>query len=227
MPNRVHGVGPLEWVGRNLTSASALEKYAGDIARQGVWAVLKHPANLNRKQSGDLQAGWVSARKRADGAPAVLSGGVELETLSLSPKDMALLDLRVFDEQRIASALGVPPFLIGLPNPGGMTYSNSTSLFDFHWRAMLRPSAQSFADPLSTWLLPRGTSIEFNPDRYVQPSLYERAQAYALLHGITDEMGRTAINLDEVRVAERLQPYETETGSVNDVGHLTGAKTGQ
>ena len=206
-PPKRRGIGPLGWTGRNLVSAAALERYTYEIATHGVRAVLKAPGNLNRGQADDLKANWMTSRATWGGAPAVLSGGIDFETLSLSPKDMALLDLKVYDEQRIASAFGVPPFLVGLEQPGSMVYSNASSLFDHHWRATLRPMAQSFSGALSRWLLPRDVSIEFNRDEYVRPGLGERASTYATLHGIVDEEGRPTMAVNEIRVAERLAPY--------------------
>lgn len=208
LAGRVRGVSPIEWVGRNLVSAAALESYATDIATHGVWAVLRHPGNLNPEQSTDLRENWMAARARGRSAPAILSGGIELETLSISPSDMALLDLRVFDEQRIAAAFGVPPFLIGLPQAEGLTYANATSLFDYHWRATLRPLANSIAAPLSSFLLPRGTTVEFDRDEYVQPGLVDRANAYSTLHSIVDANGNPAITVDEIRENERLTEGE-------------------
>lgn len=202
LAGRARGVSPIEWVGRNLVSAAALERYATDIATHGVWAVIRHPGNLSAKQRDDLKANWMLARAEGGSAPAVLSGGIELETLQMSPRDMALLDLRVFDEQRICAAFGVPPFLVGLPQAEGLTYANATSLFDFHWRATLRPMASFISEALSSWLLPRGWRIEFNRDEYVRPALGERATAYATLHGIEDATGRV-LNADEIRQTER------------------------
>ena len=212
-PPQRRGMGPLTWVGQNLVSAAALEKYAQNIATHGVWAVLKHPGNIDRGQADDLKAGWMASRAAWGAAPAVLSGGVEFEALSLSPKDMALLDLKTYDEQRIASAFGVPPFLVGLEQPGSMTYSNANSLFDYHWRACLRPMANTFAAAMSRWLLPRGTSLWFNRDEYVRPGLADRARAYRTLHTILDKDGRPAITTDEVRIAEGLPPFGGEGAS--------------
>lgn len=208
LPGSTRGVGPMSWAGRSLASAEALELYGKNIAEHGVWAVLRHPSNLNRSQAQDLKASWQSARASDPSAPAVLSGGVEFDVLSLSPTDMALLDLRVFDEQRIAAAFGIPPFLIGLPNPGGMTYSTTTQLFEFHWKATLRPLAQAFASAMSAWLLPHRRMLEFNRDEYVRPGLGERAQAYSVLHSIQETDGSPAVTVDEIRRAERLAPYE-------------------
>lgn len=208
-PNDLRGHSPLEAAASNLLGAAALEQYAATIASRGgvPWGVLKHPANLNATQAKDLQDAWRSAATRRDGAPAVLSGGVDLEMLTLSPKDMALLDLRVFDETRICSVLGVPPFLVGLPQPSGLTYANATSLFDYHWRAMLRPLAQSIANALSLWALPGDVRLEYNRDEYVRPDLGERALAYSTLHSIVDPAtGARAVTVEEIRAAERFPP---------------------
>lgn len=164
-----------------------LLRYATNMVAAGGTpnAVLKHPDELTATQANDLQSQWVSARMSGMGLPAVLSGGVEFETLAFSPTDMALLDLSKHNESRIAVLLGVPPFLAGLPSGGdSMTYSNTVSLFDFHWRAGLRPKAEMVMSALSGWLLPRGTTIELNRDSYVQPAPLERAQTWAILVGL-------------------------------------------
>jgi hypothetical protein len=98
---------------------------------------------------------------------------------------MALLDLAQHNESRICVLLGVPPFLMGLPSGGdSMTYSNVSSIFDYHWRAGLKPKANTIMEALSGWLLPRGTTIELNRDAYVQPPPLERAQTWQILIGL-------------------------------------------
>jgi HK97 family phage portal protein len=182
-----HGHGPLE-AGRNrVIAASLLCQYATNLATGGGIpnSVLTHPDELTAKQSTALQTQWIEARMSTMGLPAVLSGGVEFHTLQFSPSDMALLDLSQHNESRIAVLLGVPPFLMGLPSGGdSMTYSNVNSLFDYHWRAGLRPKAQSVMNALSGWLVPRGTTVEVNRDAYVQPDPYTRAQTWAILAGL-------------------------------------------
>ena len=156
-------------------------------------SVLEHPDELDPKQAADLQAQWVTARMSTIGEPAVLSGGVTWKPTQLSPRDMALLELQSFNESRIAVLLGVPPFIVGLPSGGDpMTYSNVVQIFDFHWRAGLRPKAQTVMAALSGWLLPRGTGVEVNRDAYVQPDPYTRAQTAEILNRIKDEQGNPA-----------------------------------
>jgi len=201
-----HGHGPLEAGRARLIAASVLSRYATNLATSGGVpnAVLKHPATLNATQAFDLQEAWVTARMSSMGLPAVLSGGLEFEVLQLSPKDMALVELAQLNESRIAVLLGVPPFLVGLPSGGdSMTYSNTTSLFDYHWRAGLRPKASTVMPALSAWLTPRGTRIEVNRDAYVQPGPLERAQVAEIFNRIRDERGNPVLTVEDIQAAER------------------------
>jgi HK97 family phage portal protein len=200
------GTGPLEVGASRLVAEQMLARYATQFAAAGgvPSSVLTHPQELNPDQSAKLQAQWVAARQSHIGEPAVLSGGVEWQATQVNPKDAALYDLLAQTRSGIAVLLGVPPFLVGLPSGGdSMTYSNVTALFDYHWRAGLRPKAQTVMAGLSQWLLPRGTAVELNRDAYVQPEPKVRAETAAILHGIVDPQGNPALTVEEIRAAER------------------------
>jgi HK97 family phage portal protein len=196
------GLSPLQAAAGNLVSAGALERYGADIAVTGgiPWGTLTSDQRLTRRQIAIARQEWIDAQANRAGGPAILGQGLKLETLTISPRDMALLDLRVFDEQRIAAAFGVPPFLIGLPQPEGLTYANATSLFDFHWRAMLRPLSRKITAALSAWALPRGRKVSLVAGDYVQPPLAERATAYKAM------LDAGVIDADEWRALEGLPP---------------------
>jgi HK97 family phage portal protein len=217
IPTNLRGIGPLEWCSQSVLGAAALEAMNANLAKRGgiPWAVLKSQRKLNGTEARDLQTAWINGSTNRSGAPAVLSGTLELETLSISPREMMMLEQRVFDETRIAAAFGVPPYLVGLPQPDGLTYANATALLDFHWRTTLRTAAQSVASAMSNWLLPRGTRCEFNRDDYVRPSDEERARTDATLFGLVDENGNHAKTIDEIRLGNRLPPNNPV--EVNDV----------
>ena len=196
------GLSPLQAAAGNLRSAGALEQYGAQIAESGgiPWGTLTTDERLTRRQRAIARQEWIEAQANRMGGPAIFGQGLKLDTLSINPKDMALLDLRVFDEQRIAAAFGVPPFLIGLPQPEGLTYANATSMYDAHWRQMLRPLARKIMGALSSWALPRGQRVHLNAGDYVQPSLPERTTAYKEMH----DAG--ALTVDEWRALEGLPP---------------------
>lgn len=215
-----HGHGPLEVGYGRLVQAALLARYTDTLARAG-WVpttALTHPAELTAEQSAALQAQWVAARTGSMGLPAVLSGGVDFKQLMFSPKDLALSDLAALTETRIANLLGVPGYMVGLPQSSdSLVYNTAALTLDFHWRASLRNYVRPVMGALSNRLLPVGTTLELNRDEYIKPQPLERAQYYATLHGIEDADAGPAITVDEVRQLERLStsaPSQTLTSGV-------------
>jgi phage portal protein BeeE len=131
----------------------------------------------------------------------VLDNGVKLSTHpAMSPKDLTMIEVAQFTESRIAVLLGVPPFLVGLPAGGdSLTYSNVTSLFEYHDRSSLRPKAAHVMAAMSGWALPRDQAVEINRDEYSRPSFTERADAWVKLKGAD------ILTAEEIRTAERFR----------------------
>lgn len=195
------GHGPLEHSGARMVAAEVLQRYASNLAQTGgvtkEWLVSEKL--LSRSQANDLLSQWIDQRMEKLGLPGVLSGGATLQqSKPMSAKDMTLLELAQFTEARISVMLGVPPFLLGLPSSDSMTYSNVTSLFDYHDRSSLRPKAATVMAALSGWALPRGQSVELNRDEYSRPAFGERAEAWEKL------VGAGVLTAEEVRTMERL-----------------------
>lgn len=183
-PNDPRGMGPLEAGGARVLAAEMLARYSAELAGNGglPMAVLTTDKRLTKRQSDRVLADWQRARRSRLGLPAVLSDGVTLSSPVGGLKDVALAELGKFSESRVANLMGVPPFLVGLPSGGdSMTYSNVSSLFDFHWRAHLRPKSQMMMSPLSGWLLPRGKRVMLDRDDYVRPGWQELTQGLGSL----------------------------------------------
>ena len=198
------GHGPLEAVRARMVAADVLARYATSVASTIPPSVLKHEDELTAEKAADLKAQWVAARLSSVGEPAVLDAGVDWQTTSVSPKDMALLELSQFNESRIAIALGVPPHILGLPAGGdSLTYTSTAMLYDHHW-SRLRPTVKLVTRGLSEWLLPRGTFLEVNSDSYVRPGPKERAETAAILNGIVDPMGNPVLTVEQIQAIERI-----------------------
>jgi HK97 family phage portal protein len=218
-----HGVGPLESAGARMITAGVLAKYIRDTAANGGMPdySLETEMDISREDAQDLQNQWIESRRANSTAPPVFWNGIKLVPhQSMSPRDMTMLEVAQFTEARIAELLGVPAPIVGLPSGDSLTYSNITSLFDFHDRASLRPKAVSVMSALSYWALPRGQCVELNRDEYTRPGFAERADAWVKLvtAGIVDA--------DEVRVAERLPAREEPAVSSIDSEDAAVALTG-
>ena len=206
------GVGPLESAGGRMLTAGILAAYVREIVSTGGVPAytLETEDALTSEDASDLLEQWIVSRAKNLGQPAVLDSGASLKThQAMSPKDMAMLEIAQFTESRIANLLGVPPFLVGLPAGGdSMTYSNVSSLFDFHDRASLRPKAAHVMSALSGWSLPQNEAAELNRDEYSRPAFNERASAWVALKGAD------LVTTQQFQAAER-SIWTTSDGATN------------
>jgi Phage-related protein len=191
---------------RNLVSADAMQAWGTQLAvMNGVpIAVLQSEVKLTKQQADQIKLSWAEASISRGSLPAVLSGGLTYTPLNLKPADVGLLDLRMFDEQRIASCFGVPLWLVGLPVNDGLTYSTVTDTFDYFWRATLRPIAYNIACAFSGWALPRGISLRFASEQITEPGIAERSNIYNTM------VSAGIITIAEARAMEHLPPIPTE-----------------
>ena len=200
------GHGPLEAVNARIVAAEVLARYARNMVASGIPpSVLTHEDELDDTQAAKYKQQWMAARMSSIGEPAVLGGGLKWQPTEMSPKDMALLELSQWNESRIALALGVPPFLMGLPSGGdSLTYSTVQGLLLHHWRAGLRTKVKPVMSALSEWLLPRGTEVTLNQDSYVEAEPKERAETAKILNSIVDSQGNPVLSVEEIQEAERI-----------------------
>jgi HK97 family phage portal protein len=220
IPGTDFGTAALEAYWANLASAWTSQAFAADFfAASGVpAAVLKWDRRLTKDQAEALQGQWVAAVAARGGAPAVLDQGLSFEVLSFSPKDLMLLELREFDDKAIASAFGVPAFLLNLPQADGLNYSNPEMLFGVWWRSELMPAAHRIEVALSRWL-PRGNWVEFDPSVLLRPDLETMANIWTKL------LAAGVVTENEVRAAVLDLPPLSE-GEALDIIDEPGSSLG-
>jgi HK97 family phage portal protein len=202
MTLRASGRGALEVAGGRAITAGLLETYARNVVQNGGVPLytLETDTEMDPEDAQELLDGWIVSRRANFGAPPVLDNGVKLQTHpSMSPKEMAMLEIAQFTEARICVLLGMPPFIMGLPTGDSMTYSNVSQVFDQHDRLSLRPMAAHVMGALSAWLLPSTQRLELNTDEYSRPDFAARVEAYAKL------IAAGVMSPEDVQIAERLR----------------------
>jgi len=210
----------------NVASAYQAEVYAADVYQSsGVNRMaLQSTQRLDAEQAADLQAQWVAAVQKRLGAPAILPPDVNLlEALTVSPKDLMLIESRDWDARQIAAAFGVPAMLLNIAVSGGMTYQNPAMLADLWWRTELMPCAAKVAAALSRWL-PRGHWVEFDPSQILRPDLSTMVSTWSTL--LADQV----VTPDEYRAAvldlPPLERGDQAAGLFEEAG-AHGADTGE
>jgi len=208
-----------------LRGTSALRSYAshllgaesaGDLNRAlmaegGVpHGILKSQKTTTQEQAESIKSMWVNARARGPrGAPAVLDPDIDFQQISFSPKDLLLLEAQEFDARVIASAFGVPPFLLNLPLTGGLTYQSPEMLVEQWWRVELRPAALRISRALSANMLPRGSYVEFDSYETLKPALPELVTAWDTM------LKEGVVTVDEYRAAVLgLEPLTDQAGDL-------------
>jgi HK97 family phage portal protein len=210
---------------RGLRGTSALRSYAAQanallvaadsgrtmIANGTPSAVIKSHKKVNETQAAAIQESWMRATSVRRGAPAVLGPDLDFTQLSFSPADLQLLESRTMDAKTIASAYGVPPFMVNLSIDGGLTYESAGSLGEHWWRFELRPMAGAFAQALGAQMLPAGSTVEFDARDTIAPSWAQLVEAFVKLveKGIVDPADAAeALNLPP-NTAQKVLPQLT------------------
>jgi HK97 family phage portal protein len=173
--------------------------------------VLRPKKQLNAEQALALQTQWAARTSARRSAPAILPPDIEYDQLAFSVKDLMLMDVQQFDAQVIASAFGVPPYMVNLPLEGGLTYQSPVMLGEHWWRFELLPAGLRVQRALSANMLPRGSWVELDAKATLAPSFPELVDAWVALK----DAG--VVTIDEVRAAVLSLPPQTEGEALADI----------
>lgn len=215
-----NGAMPSLMVGPDATNAGDID-ISPDDARQ-----IKR--QLREDLTGDNAGGIV-----------VMSGPYKVDRVSLSPSELALDEIRRLPEERICSALGLNPMVLGLGS--GLersTYSNFERAQQAAWEDGMVPLMRAIADALTISLLPdfaesaEGDYIQFDlgnvraladdrqaegerAERLYKAGICDRAEAKRIA-------GLEATDEDMGVVHPSAAPATAESMSVGDAANAAG-----
>ncbi len=146
----------------------AMEVNTGGIPKAVLKATDPNKDIKSSAQATALQNQWQEKTQPRNGAPPVLPFGLDFETLSWNPKDMALLETQDFNALALATAFGMPAVLINMTVGGGrgnsaLTYQTPAMVGDQWWRYELRNTAKAFEDAFTAQALPSGQWVWLDP----------------------------------------------------------------
>lgn len=208
-PGHRLGVAPLDAAAINLAAVADYERVASKIARNSgvpTQGMLHTDQEIGETTATRYKEKW---QTRGDGEIAVLGSGLRYESLTLNPRDLALLELREFDGRQISAAFGVPPFMVNLGMAGDLTYATTQGMFDFFNRQTVRPISYNIGRSLGTMLPSNATTVIFNSDSYTRGSQTEHMGmlSQGVDSGILDvNEARATIGYPPISVVEQQQP---------------------
>lgn len=189
--------------GSTLAGAYASQTYGADLMANPVPpAVLTHPGRLSKLQSEELQEQWSTSTARARAIPAVLSGGITYQPLTVTPRDVELIESQKWSATRIATVFRVPPNMVGGTTGDSLTYSTVEGEMSRLWIQSLHPMAVRLERAFSSWL-PTGQTLRFKEDALLRPQTLDRVNAYDV------QIRSGVLTVDEARALEHRAPSST------------------
>lgn len=112
------GISPITYAGRQAIGAAiATNDFSSNFFSNGARPdfVLKTQGKLSEDAAKTLRETWYAKHRGTINShiPAILTGGLDVQQLTMSAEDSQLLATRTFQVEEIARILGVPPFMIG------------------------------------------------------------------------------------------------------------------
>jgi HK97 family phage portal protein len=156
-PNDRHrGIGPLKAAANNINYSFAAALYNASTLANGAepGVILTAPGNLDTDRLALLRSQFDSRHRGAGQAKrtAVLTGGLDLKTVTMSMADMEVAEITQLTDKKICSTFGVPPGVAGLVTEA--QYSHGPAMRDFIFNTII-PLASVFAANITSGILSR------------------------------------------------------------------------
>jgi HK97 family phage portal protein len=206
LPAALVGLSPIQQarqaIGLGLAADRYGARYFGDSANPS--AVLSTDQDLPEATAERAQKSWIASHGGRR-HPAMLSGGLKYEAISITPEESQFLQTRQFQAGEIAMLYGIPPHMLGQTDRTTSWGSGIEQQGIGFVRYTLRPWLSCIEAALST-LLPRNQMVKFDVKDLLRGDILARYQAY--------NQGRTGgfLSVNEIRDNEDLAPIADGDG---------------
>ena len=192
--------------------ALAADEFAGAFFKNGARPdfALRTEKDIKPEQAALLRETWAARHAGPSNAhlPAILTGGLEVQQLTMSSEDAQLLATRKFQVEDIARIFGVPPHMIGYTEKTTSWGSGVEQMSIGFVRYTLSRYLDAIQQEINRKVWPRSTRIygEFNRDALLEGDAKAQAEYFAKALGGPGTQGWMTIN--EVRKLKNLKPIE-------------------
>lgn len=183
---RPEGISPVLVARRALWTIEATELYAaGYFGGSGVPSgVITSPGTLDAGEAGRLKAEFLAAHSGPTPTPAVLSGGITYEALSVDPEKSQLVESREHGVATVARVLGIPaPLLLVSTAGSSITYANVSQLYNELIRSTVAPLYLSPIEAALSDLVARNSTVRFDLGELQRLDVTARVANYVALIG--------------------------------------------
>lgn len=198
-----------------IGTAIAAENFTAKFFAQGATfdVALKLPKDsktLTKEQIETLRESYLAKHSGVanNRVPIILTGGMEVEKLSITPQDAALMPSRMFTVEEICRVFGVPPFMVGhtekVSSWGSGVEQMGIGFVKYTLRRHLTPIEQEINRKL--WPSRAKYFVEYNTAALERGDFKTRMEGYRIGIGRAGEPGWLKPN--EVRKFENMPPVD-------------------
>lgn len=209
--NQGRGISTIKYADMSLTGAYNAEKHSDNFFKSGagLMGILKSSAPLTAEQKKQVAESWAnSINNTLSGGVAVLPQGLDFQSISISPEDSQLLDVRKYNVVEIARFFNISP--VKLFDYSNVSYSTLEQTNLSYLQDTILPYTQLMEDEFNRKLFKPSEvgkyQIDFDYSVLVQTDKNTEAEYYNKL--ITNGI----LSINDVRNKLGYEPLSEEEG---------------
>jgi HK97 family phage portal protein len=206
MPGEERGVDLLTANKQAILQGVAVEEYTSAFFQNASnpSGVVSLPPNIKKEDAEAIRDQIKKNTSRSNQwSVAVMSGGASWQSLGgINAEQAQLLSTRNFTVLQVCRILRVPPFMLGITDPGAMSYNSVEAQSMGFIRDTLRPLCTILESALSQLIIAPDAFVKFNMEAMLRGVSADRAAFYSSM------ASSGFISTNEVRKLEELTPIE-------------------
>lgn len=209
-PGQTRGMSPIDEAAQTLGVAMAAQKHSARFYRNGALmsTIVKVPGEMSEEDALQLREAFQGAHSGDNVFKVgVLTGGAEAVTLGVTPEQAQFLETIRFHVVEVCRLFRVPPMLVGVNEPGAVSYASSQEAVKAFHVNTLAPLLSVIQQGYSR-LTPPGTYLAFDTKGLLRADPEQRYQAYAV------GLEKGFVSRNEVRGWEELPPIKGDGGDL-------------
>jgi len=201
--NGIVGLSPLSYARNSIGIAIAADNRVSKIYSNGAKpsGILTIDKTLTKEQRTQVRAAFAGLEEGNEDKLFVLEAGMNYSQVSMSPKDIELLESRRFQIEDIGRFFGVPSILLNQTFGQSSLGSNVYEILSAFYKLNLRPYLEKFEASVPRWLMDAGDSDKYECEFDFDAALL-RADLKTRMEGNRIAVNSGQLTPNEARISE-------------------------
>ncbi len=213
-PGTLRGMSPIDEAAETLGIALAAQRHSGRFYRNGTLmsTIINVPGEMSEEDALSLRDAF-SQRHSGENVfrTGVLTGGATATTLGVTPEQAQFLETIKFHVLEVCRLYRVPPMLVGVNDPGAVSYASATEAVKAFHVNTLSPLLQILSQGYKRLMPDDRVYLQFDTNGLLRADPDQRYSQYAI------GLEKGIVNRNEVRGWEELPPIPGDGGNIYTV----------